>query len=98
MKTVVIFGGSGFIGNHIIRRLAKNDYKIIVPFQYREKEAKLRFFGSVGQIIPIEFKNLTDKKILKSIQIADVVINLKTQWKKKPVSFEEGIFNFNVSR
>ena len=51
MKTVVIFGGSGFVGYHIIRRIVKKGYKIIIPYQRPTNEAKLRLFGSIGQII-----------------------------------------------
>ena len=65
MKTVVIFGGSGFIGQHIVRRIAKKGYKIIVPYQRSTNEAKLRFLGNVGQIIPIQYKDLDqDNKYL----------------------------------
>ena len=28
MKTVVIFGGSGFVGQHIVRRLAKKGFEL----------------------------------------------------------------------
>ena len=42
MKTVVIFGGSGFVGQHIIRRIAKNRYKIIIPHQQQVNEVKLK--------------------------------------------------------
>ena len=80
MKTVVIFGGAGFIGHHIIRRIAKNGYIIIVPYQRSANEAKLRFFGDVGQVIPIKFTNIRDEKIIKSIEFADVIVNLKTVW------------------
>ena len=54
MKTVVIFGGSGFVAKHIIRQLAKNGYKIIALYQQPTNEAKLKFLGSLGQIIPIQ--------------------------------------------
>ena len=50
MKTVVIFGGSGFIGQHIIRRIAKIGYRIIIPHQQQTNEAKLRLLGVIGQI------------------------------------------------
>ena len=40
MKTVVIFGGSGFIGQNIIRRLAKQGQNLIVPYQKFSKEAR----------------------------------------------------------
>ena len=52
MKTVVIFGGSGFIGQHIIRRIAMIGYRIIIPHQQQANEAKLRLLGAIGQIIP----------------------------------------------
>ena len=53
MKTVVIFGGSGFIGQHIIQRIAKIGYRIIIPHQQQANEAKLRLLGVIGQIIPL---------------------------------------------
>ena len=56
MKTVVIFGGSGFVGKHLIRRIARNGHKIIIPHQSNINEAKLRLLGSTGQIIPIKYK------------------------------------------
>ena len=60
MKTVLIFGGSGFIGQNIARRMAKNGYKIIIPYQGHVDAAKLRFIGDVGQISPIKFYSLFD--------------------------------------
>ena len=64
MKTVVIFGGSGFVGNHLTRRLAKNGYRIIIPYQKQANESKLRLFGVTGQIIPIRFKSLDEENIV----------------------------------
>ena len=46
MKTVVIFGGSGFVGQHVIRRIAKIGYRIVIPHQQQVNEAKLRLLGS----------------------------------------------------
>ena len=96
MKTVIIFGGSGFVGKHIIRRIAKNGYKVIVPHQRYINEAKLRLLGDTGQIIPLYFKSLGDKRISNLIFRADVIINLKTLWDEKKISFSKGIFDFNV--
>ena len=50
MKSIVIFGGAGFVGKYLIRRLAKCGYKIIVPYQKSTSEEKLRLLGSAGQI------------------------------------------------
>ena len=95
MKTVVIFGGSGFIGQHIIRRLAKKGFKIIIPYQRQVNEAQLRLLGTTGQVMPIYFKSINEKILFNEISKADVVFNLKTQWSEKKTSFENGIFNFN---
>ena len=95
MKSIVIFGGAGFIGKHLIRRLAKNGYKIIVPYQQSTKEEKLRFLGYTGQIIPIYYNSLNDKKIRIILEKVDVCINLKTTWDSKITSFHNSIFKFN---
>ena len=97
MKTVVIFGGSGFVGRNIIHKIAKNGHKIIVPHQTEVNEAKLRLLGVTGQVIPISFKNLLDHKLLNLIDNADVIINLKTLWDEKKISFKKGIYDFNVN-
>ncbi len=96
MKTVLIFGGSGFVGRHIIRRIAKNGYKIIVPHQNPVNEAGLRLLGVTGQIIPIRFRSLKEEKILTLINKSDVIINLKTMWDEKKISYKEGILDFNI--
>ena len=96
MKTVVIFGGSGFVGRHIIARIAKNDHKIIIPHQQQVNEAQLRLLGVTGQIIPIQFRSINEKKIQNLIKQADVIINLKTQWDENKNSYEEGLLKFNI--
>ena len=95
MKTVVIFGGSGFVGRHIIRRIAKNGHKIIIPHQSKVNEAGLRLLGTTGQVIPINFNHLYENRLSNLIDNSDVIINLKTLWDQKRISFEKGIFYFN---
>ena len=97
MKTVVIFGGSGFVGRHIIRRIAKNGHKIIIPHQTQTNEAKLRLLGTTGQVIPLNFNHLYEDRLSNLIDNSDVVINLKTLWDQKRISFEKGIFDFNLN-
>ena len=97
MKTVVIFGGSGFVGRHIIRRIAKNGHKILIPHQSKVNEARLRLLGTTGQVIPINFNHLYEDRLSNLIDNSDVVINLKTLWDQKRISFEKGIFDFNLN-
>ena len=96
MKTVVIFGGSGFIGQHLIRTLSRSGYKIIIPHQRSINEAKLRLLGSFGQVVPIRFKSIFEPIVLHQIENADIVINLKTQWDERKITYKRGILDFNI--
>ena len=96
MKTVVIFGGAGFVGRNIVRRMAKKGYKIFIPYQKITDEAKLRLFGDVGQILPFKFDTLDNKNIRKIIEQAEIIINLRTIWlERKNTNFKNYIYNFN---
>lgn len=97
MKTVIIFGGSGFIGQNIVRSIAKIGYNIVIPYQKEVNEEKLRLYGNSGQIIPLKFKGLEDIKIQNAIKNANVVINLKTIWQENRLySYEKHILKFNI--
>ncbi len=95
MKTIVIFGGAGFVGKHIIRRIAKHGYKIIVPYQKSIQEAKIRLLGVTGQIIPFRFSSLKDKRLNSVLMNTDICINLKTTYDQKKGSFDDTIYKFN---
>ncbi len=97
MKSIVIFGGAGFIGKHIIRSLSKKGYKIIIPYQIPTNEAKLRLLGSPGQIIPFLFSSIKDEKLKMILKNCQICINLKTVWDQKKATFDENIFQFNSS-
>ena len=95
MKSIVIFGGAGFVGKHIIRRLAKKGYKIIVPYQKSIQEAKIRLLGVTGQIIPFRFSSLDDPRLKSVLLKSEICINLKTTYDKKNGTFNDTIFKFN---
>ena len=95
MKSIIIFGGSGYVGKNLIRSFVKKGYKIIVPYQRQIDEADLRLSGSVGQIIPFHFTKLENPKLLPIIKNADICINLKTTWDSKESYLEKSIYTFN---
>ena len=95
MKSIVIFGGAGFVGKHLIRRLAKNGHKIIVPYQRSVQEAKIRLLGITGQVIPFRYSSLEDKRLKSVLNNVDVCINLKTTYDQKKDNFNNSIFKFN---
>ena len=96
MKSIIIFGGSGYVGKNLIRSFVKKGYKIIVPYQRQIDEANLRLFGSVGQIVPFHFTSLKNPKLLSVLKNADICINLKTTWDSKESYLEKSIYTFNA--
>ena len=95
MKSIIIFGGSGYIGKNLIRSISKKGYKIIVPYQKQINEANLRFLGSVGQIIPYYFNSLKEPKIQSLFNKVDACINLKTNWNSNKTKLNSLIYDFN---
>ena len=83
------------IGKHLIRRLAKKGYKIIVPYQKSIQEAKIRLLGVTGQIIPFRFVSLDDERLKSVLMNTDICINLKTTYDQKKGNFNSTIFKFN---
>ena len=96
MKSIIIFGGAGYIGKHLIRRFSKDGYKVIVPYQKQTKEANLRLFGAVGQVIPFHFNSLKNEKLLTLLNNADFCINLKTSWSSNKLELKRSILDFNA--
>jgi uncharacterized protein YbjT (DUF2867 family) len=95
MKSIIIFGGSGYVGKNLIRSFVKKGYKIIIPYQRQIDEAELRLSGSVGQIIPFHFSTLENPKLLSILNNVDICINLKTTWDSRESYLEKSIYTFN---
>lgn len=76
MRTVTIFGGSGFVGRYIVQKLAERGDRIRVAVRNPVAARFLKPLGEVGQITPVSV-DLSSMEILeKKIQGSDVVINL----------------------
>ena len=96
MKTVCIFGGSGFLGKHIVRRLSKFNYKIIIPTSKISNTSSLKIYGNQGQIIPIEINNNDHKQISNILNESNYIINLRTIWTEDSNrKFNKEIFDLN---
>ena len=95
MNSIVIFGGAGYVGKYIISRLSSRGYKIIVPYQMPTNEAKLRLLGNFGQVIPVNYTSLEDRKIINILNNSEICINLKTNWNSDKFNFNQSILEFN---
>ncbi|MGL9732699.1 MAG: complex I NDUFA9 subunit family protein [Wolbachia sp.] len=75
-KRIVIFGGTGFIGKHIVRRMVAAGYLIRIFTRDQERAACLKLCGNLGQISVFKGDFFNEKSILESMEECDVVINL----------------------
>ncbi len=75
-QVITVFGGSGFIGRHLIRRLAKSGAQIRIATRNPGKATFLKTAGAVGQIVPFATDCTKDESVARAVQGADVVINL----------------------
>jgi NADH dehydrogenase len=74
--TAVVFGGGGFIGRHLVRRLGKAGMVVRVPSRHPTRLSYLRTAGVVGQIVPELVGPLDNEELAATIRGADIVINL----------------------
>lgn len=74
-KLVTIYGGSGFVGRYIVRRLAKEGWRVRVAVRRPNEALFVKPYGSVGQVEPV-FCNIRDDASVRSVMHgADAVIN-----------------------
>lgn len=74
-KLVTIFGGSGFVGRYIVRRLAKEGWRVRVAVRDPNLAGFVKPYGAVGQVEPL-FCNIRDDASVRAVtHDADVVVN-----------------------
>ena len=74
-KQATVFGGSGFLGRYVVKRLADAGWRIFVGVRHPERAGFLRPMGDVGQVVPIK-TNITDPEaIAAAVEGSDLVIN-----------------------
>jgi len=71
-----VFGGSGFIGRHVVQRLANAGWRVRVATRDPEGAAYLRPRGDVGQVEPVYADLLKEFSVQAAVERADLVINL----------------------
>ena len=87
---VTVFGGSGFLGKHVVRALVKDGWRVRVAMRRPHTGQDLRVIGNVGQVQLVQanlrFKNSVERAVAGS----DAVVNLAG------VLFEEGRQTFRA--
>ena len=76
MKKILIFGGTGQCGTHLVRKLTKNNYRVtVVTRNIHEKGHKMRLMGNAGYINLVEASIFDEEKLRKLFEESDICIN-----------------------
>jgi uncharacterized protein YbjT (DUF2867 family) len=73
---VTIYGGSGFLGRHVVRAIARTGARMRIAVRRPELAGHLQPLGGVGQIVPVQANVRFPDSLLAAAEDADAVINL----------------------
>ncbi|WP_299881376.1 complex I NDUFA9 subunit family protein [uncultured Sulfitobacter sp.] len=74
-KLVTIYGGSGFVGRYIARRMAKAGWRVRVAVRRPNEALFVRPYGVVGQVEPVLCNVRDDASVAAAMQGAEAVVN-----------------------
>ena len=74
-QLAVVFGGSGFVGRHTVRALARAGWRIRAAERRPDLAGHLQPLGSVGQIMAVQANLRFPASIARAVAGADCVIN-----------------------
>jgi uncharacterized protein YbjT (DUF2867 family) len=73
---VTVFGGSGFLGRHVVRALARRDFRIRAAVRRPDLAIHLQPLGRVGQIHAVQANIRYPATVEAAVRDADIVVNL----------------------
>jgi len=76
LGSITVFGGSGFLGRHLVKRLAEGGAALRVAVRYPEAASFLKPMGEVGQIVPLQANLRDEASVARAVAGADAVVNL----------------------
>ncbi|WP_295696610.1 complex I NDUFA9 subunit family protein [uncultured Maricaulis sp.] len=75
-EIITVFGGSGFVGRHVVRALAKAGYRVRVASRRPHLAQDLRVMGVVGQVQLIQANLRVPSSVERALDGASGVVNL----------------------
>ncbi len=73
---ITVFGATGFLGRHVVAKLAKTGAIIRTPSRRKERAYFLKTSGTPGQIVPLTCNPRDETSVRAAIRGSDCVINL----------------------
>lgn len=74
-SVATVFGGSGFLGRYIVKRLAAQGHVVRVAVRDTEGAAFLKMMGAPGQIVPLAASVTDDAGVARAVEGAEIVVN-----------------------
>ena len=74
-RLATVFGGSGFLGRHIVRALVHQGWRVRVAVRRPDLAAFLQPIGGVGQIQPVQANLRFPDSIAAALEGATAVVN-----------------------
>jgi NADH dehydrogenase len=74
-RLVTVFGGSGFLGRHIVRALARRGWRVRVAVRRPDLAAFLRPNGAVGQVEAVQANVRYPASVAAALAGADAAVN-----------------------
>jgi NADH dehydrogenase len=75
-KIATVFGGSGFIGRYVVKRLARAGHTVRVAVTDPSGARFLQTQGKVGQIVPLAANVVDEDAVARAVAGADLAVNL----------------------
>lgn len=74
-QLVTIYGGSGFVGRYIARRMAQQGWRVRVAVRRPNEALFVKPYGAVGQVEPVLCNIRDDASVRAAMTGADAVVN-----------------------
>jgi NADH dehydrogenase len=75
-RIVTVFGGSGFVGRHVVRALAREGWRVRVATRRPDLAFHLQPLGKVGQVQAVQANVRAPASVAAALRGADAVVNL----------------------
>ncbi|MFV0297689.1 MAG: complex I NDUFA9 subunit family protein, partial [Hyphomicrobiaceae bacterium] len=70
-----VFGGSGFVGRHVVRSLARDGWRVRAAVRRPDLAGFLQTMGHVGQVFPVQANVRYADSVARAVEGARAVVN-----------------------